>query len=136
MAMAYSLWSWWLPLLIGAWFLGSVFGWYEAADVGAHSGKVGKELIILSLRGLVVTIPAAIVGYYLGVPEAYALRLGACGMAMGLVYLGGNQIYKWTWLYEKIITSKIASWFGMTDIGAIKEAIFGIWIGIWIYAPF
>ena len=118
---SYSLYSWWSLLLAPAWYLGSIGGFYQSGDIGMIKGDPKTEFLIMSLRGLVVTLPAAIMSYILDVNLSYVLYIGLSGSAMGLIYGFGYRFGRWV---------------GIKDFHAFSEMLFGAWIGFWLYVPF
>lgn len=104
-ASAASVLAYWLGLIVmpwGKWF-----------DLGHVAGDYFKELIILSLRGILVTLPAGLLLWYF---EPLGWVYALCGVMMGPCYaLGWALPNALSWL------NRGPEW---------GEFIYGSWIGL------
>ena len=76
---------WWASFLVAlGFFLGALPGWYGSLDLGHNEGDPVKDRIIMTVRGLVWTLPAALVVWQFDIGNAIALMIA--GLACPLFY--------------------------------------------------
>lgn len=83
---------WYAAPLVGiAFFLGAIPGWYGCLDLGRDDGKVLRDYAVMLARGIVWTLPAALVYAWAGAtPGMYAVALA--GALCPLAYTIGWAI--------------------------------------------
>lgn len=75
---------WQAAILTGlGFYLGSIFAWWGCLDLGRDDGRVVRDYIVMFLRGLVWTIPPALVVYQFDPTVGIILGLsgGLCPLA-------------------------------------------------------
>jgi cell division protein FtsW (lipid II flippase) len=76
---------WWASVWVTVgFFLGAALGWYGSLDLGRNEGDPVKDRIIMTARGLVWTLPAALVVWQFDIGNAIALMI--IGLACPLFY--------------------------------------------------
>ncbi len=76
---------WWASVWVTVgFFLGAVLGWYGSLDLGRREGDPVKDRLIMASRGLVWTLPAALVVWQFDIGNAIALLI--VGLACPLFY--------------------------------------------------
>lgn len=104
-------WNLWLAALAPALFVGCVLPWWGSIDMARDKGKWFRDFILQSARGLLFTLPAGVVLWWLG----YEWWPGLVGLSAGLLYELG-------WC----IPSKVK---GLETGSPIGEALLGAVIG-------
>lgn len=80
--------NWWLGLLAPALFLGCVLPWWQSIDMARDKGKWSTDFVLQSARGLLFTLPAGAVLWWLG----YEWWPGLVGLSAGFLYEIGWRI--------------------------------------------
>lgn len=78
------------PLIGLAIFLGAIPGWYGSLDLGRDDGHATKDYVIMTVRGLAWTAPAAYVMSMFSIESAVALVIA--GLMCPLAYTAGWYI--------------------------------------------
>lgn len=87
-ALWYGL-AWYLvPVLIVAAWLGCLLPWFGCIDMGRQEGTWLRDFVVITLRGVMWTLPMAAVFANLGLGSA-AVALAVVGLAMGIWYEAG-----------------------------------------------
>jgi hypothetical protein len=100
-----------LALLAPALFVGCVLPWWKSIDIGTNEGNPWRDALLTSLRGILFTLPAGVVLWWLG----YQWWPGLVGILAGPLYALGWQV-----------PSKVR---GFERGSAIGEALLGAIIG-------
>lgn len=82
-------WEWAWAISLGL-FLGACPGWYHCTDLGRDDGKVVRDYVIMTIRGLVWTLPAALVMAYFNTNASSAMMIA--GLLCPLAYTIGWKI--------------------------------------------
>jgi hypothetical protein len=120
--MGSGLAAWWLTnneLIAGStiilFYLDSIFGWFDALAMGGQYGKIyfGRDFWLLVLRGVIWTLPIAIILVFFGYTNWWLFLLGAvCPLCYQLAYfitpptlvIGGRNVIPWgEWLFGGVI---------------------------------
>ncbi|MFC3227320.1 hypothetical protein ACFOGJ_08775 [Marinibaculum pumilum] len=122
-AIAGAAW-WWLPILVAALWLGSVFGWWQTLDMGTQTGSRARDIALHSLRGVLWTLPAGLaVGAGLDLQAGALLALS--GAAAGPLYALA-MLVPWQAAAGPVWISRQDGNGVNTEAG---ECLFGAWIG-------
>ncbi len=74
-------------------YLGTLAGWWRSLDLGRHEGEWLRDFVLHSARGLLWTLPAALVCAAASLSLTAAVPLIAAGLACGLIYELGWRVY-------------------------------------------
>lgn len=76
---------WYLAAVLIATWAGSLVPWFKSADLARKQGKWWRDFVVLTLRGVVLTLPISAVFWYVGLLTS-AVWLLAAGASIGLWY--------------------------------------------------
>ena len=112
---ALFLWDATLLWIALGFYLGAIFGWYDAYDMGRINQDIQRDSEVMFVRGFAWTAPAGVISMYLGnVPGGLFILVS--GVAVPLIY----DLF---WRFPKIKFMK-------STIGSAEYA-YGGWIGFW-----
>lgn len=113
---------WWVYLLFFlAMYLGTIIGWWRSIDMGRVEGKWLPDFIFQTLRGVLWTLPAAAVMFYVG-SISTMISLLIAGALCGVLYELGWRV--------KLPKSIAESKFDLRTGPELGELFFGAAIGL------
>lgn len=114
--------AWWIyPLFFLSIYLGTIIGWWRSIDMGRVEGKWFQDFVFQTIRGVLWTLPAAAVVFYVG-SISTMIALLVAGLLCGVLYELGWRVR----LPRSIAESK----FDLRTGPELGELFFGAAIGL------
>lgn len=83
----------WLPVMVVAWWLGCLLGWWESLDMGRMHHTLWRDMLMHSVRGMAWVVPPGLALSVLrGVPEPTLYLPLLAGALCGPVYALGYKL--------------------------------------------